>query len=225
MYKTILKVCLIGVFILGLTASVYGEPVLNPANGHYYQLFEDSVGLVWGEANDAATNYMLNGMRGHLATITSASEEAFLLATFPIIGGPHIWLGGFQSANSASMSSGWHWVTNEVWSYTNWDSIEPNDDNPPEDNQENCLEYTNGVAAWNDESCYSERDYYLVEYEPNTVGNIYYNNCPASYCPLSNCFIPVPGMTGCFNVGPQLTYCGCTFPCLPPSCVVHVPIL
>ena len=40
MGKTILKAFFVSMFILGLTLSVYGQPVLNPSNGHYYEALD-----------------------------------------------------------------------------------------------------------------------------------------------------------------------------------------
>jgi len=232
MIKATLKIFFASAFILILTVSVYAEPIAsgtvgpvqNPENGHYYEVVYVNPEMTWNEANAAASASIYNGMRGYLATITSASEEAFLLSTFGIIGGPHIWFGGFQSTNSASMSSGWHWITYEAWSYTHWDSTEPNDDSPPENNQENCLEYTDGVPAWNDESCDSGRNYYIVEFEPSNTSGVLITRCPPGSCGLSYCmtFIPIPGWTGCLEIGLNLV-CGCTPPCPPSSCVLYIP--
>jgi len=67
---------------------------------------------------------------GHLATITSEAENAFIygLASNNIalwhslpngcVLGP--WLGGTQPTGSSEPGGGWRWVTGETWSYTNW---------------------------------------------------------------------------------------------------------
>ncbi len=61
----------------------------------------------------------------HLATITSAAEDAFVSGLLPSSGladRSHYWLGG-------TFTSIWNWVTGEVWSpvsYTNWWLGEPN---------------------------------------------------------------------------------------------------
>lgn len=138
---------------------LYAQPILNSSNGHYYQLVYRAQGITWYDARNAAASMTFNGWQGHLATVTSNSEEAFLLNNFPEIGGPeNIWLGGSDEA----IEGNWRWITGETWSYTNWDasSGEPNGGS-----LENCLEYTDGVAAWNDQSCDSQRLYFLVEYE------------------------------------------------------------
>src|SRR5207244_546216 len=86
-----------------------------------------SQGSTWDEANAAANAKTFNGMHGHLATLDSPSENQFLVKQFPqaIAGG--YWLGGFQLHGLLDPAAGWQWVTGEPWSYTNWNSGEPND--------------------------------------------------------------------------------------------------
>ena len=57
---------------------------------------------------------------GHLATITSESEQAFIetLNTHDL----SLWIGGYRENEND-----WKWVTGEDWDYTNWGDGEPND--------------------------------------------------------------------------------------------------
>ena len=55
---------------------VPGSPTFNPANGHYYQLVESN--LSWSAAKAAAEASSYGGAQGHLATITSQSENDFV---------------------------------------------------------------------------------------------------------------------------------------------------
>jgi hypothetical protein len=50
----------------------------------------------------AAQTHSFNGLPGYLATITSASENAFLAASFPERSEPdqNGWLGGFQDVSA-----------------------------------------------------------------------------------------------------------------------------
>jgi hypothetical protein len=62
---------------------------------------------------------------GHLATITAAAENQFLAdLSLPSQGGAiSYWTGGIR----ASAGSGpWIWITGEAWSYSNFDTSEPN---------------------------------------------------------------------------------------------------
>lgn len=105
----------------------------NPENGHYYWLF-GSPDLIWEEANQAASTETYLGLQGHLATITSAEEQAFVESITSLsISFPGIWLGGFQSADAAEPDSGWQWVTGEPFDYTHWGGGEPSDSNDDED--------------------------------------------------------------------------------------------
>ena len=73
--------------------------------GHRYQLVAKRKS--GAEANAAAT---ANG--GHLATINSAAEQAFLIDTFgpSLPQGEGTWVGGFKTAGGAK----WQWVTDEA---------------------------------------------------------------------------------------------------------------
>jgi hypothetical protein len=86
-------------------------------------------GISWTDANAAAQ--ALVGV-WHLATVTSAAENNFIFGLFS--GKPEFynccvsgngngpWLGGFSSGIGIN---DWHWVTGEVFSFTNWGPFEP----------------------------------------------------------------------------------------------------
>ncbi len=96
----------------------------------------------------------------HLATVTSAEEDAFIVETFgelPLFGK---WLGGFQAPNGEEPGGGWGWVTGEAWDYTNWNDGEPNNAGG---NEEHLEYWDNG--RWNDEGYLPLVTGYLVEYE------------------------------------------------------------
>jgi hypothetical protein len=79
--------------------------------GNCYSVFRNSAS--WEEAK-----LQCEKMGGHLATISSAEENAFigsLLGTDETV--PSYWLGGYRSLSG---ENGWQWVTGEEWSYTNW---------------------------------------------------------------------------------------------------------
>ena len=100
-----------------------------PTAGNAYLPVLCPAGISWTASRAAA-----DALPGdwHLATITSAGENAFL---FDLIdddpaywscclsnnsGGP--WLGAYASANGVN---DWQWVTGEPFSYTNWGHLEP----------------------------------------------------------------------------------------------------
>jgi len=85
-------------------------------NGHFYARFD--IGVLWTEARDHALQ-----LGGHLATITSAAENAFVasVAADGFLNVKH--LGGYREGST------WRWVTGEPWQYTSWYPGEPNNGN------------------------------------------------------------------------------------------------
>gem|GEM_PF-1119184 len=81
--------------------------------GHRYEYYPNA-DISWTQARA-----MCQSLGGHLVTITSAEEQAFIESTFP---GTTGWIGGYGDNN------GWSWVTGEPFGgYTHWKSGEPND--------------------------------------------------------------------------------------------------
>lgn len=101
-------------------AAAQAAPVTWSGNGHTYDVVYAS-GISWTSARTAATS--TSGW--DLVTVTSAAEQAFVNSLLTP-GGGEFWFGGFQTPSSTSASTGWHWVTGEAWSYTNWAGGEPN---------------------------------------------------------------------------------------------------
>ena len=121
-------------------------------NGHWYQLRLAGYPATWDSCRSAS-----DMIGGHLATLTSAEEHAFVgsyAAQFPSgwsagLGfGPV--LGGRQTIPSGGPSLDWQWVTGEPWKFTAWGNGEPNDHGacgPGED--EPFLAFIT-PRAWND---------------------------------------------------------------------------
>ena len=100
-------------------------------NGHAYEFVQGTL-VGWEEASAAAQAMTFQGVSGHLATITSETEQLFLNSIpsldpefFP--DAIAMWLGGFQATPSDPPDQGWAWVTGEAWSFTDWQKGEPND--------------------------------------------------------------------------------------------------
>jgi hypothetical protein len=96
--------------------------VVNEANGHLYAAV---TGLVtWSQASNLA-RVVVGGVTGHLATITSSQEQAFVRGMLPIsnLGGVvYARLGGFDQGSEGS----WRWITGEPYTFGNWFNGEPN---------------------------------------------------------------------------------------------------
>ncbi len=124
--KTMKKTVLVILMICAVTAPAFaGTPVLNPGNGHYYEVVEASTS--WPDADTGAQAKSHLSVQGHLATITSAAEQAFVTSLM-VSDSPnqHCWAGGYQPDGAAEPGGGWSWVTGETWSFTSWYPGEPN---------------------------------------------------------------------------------------------------
>jgi len=94
-------------------------------NGHTYAIFDKS--LTWQEAKEYCES-----LGGHLVTITSKEEQDFVVSLLQKGDKWQYWLGG----NDVDSKENWQWVTNEPWSYTNWNPGQP-------DNIGHCLQMFN----------------------------------------------------------------------------------
>jgi len=79
-------------------------------NGHSYYRSTGSAFWTTARANCLA-------MGGHLVTITSSGEQSFIFGRWP-----SGWIGLTDEVSEGT----WRWVTGETYSYTNWNSGEPN---------------------------------------------------------------------------------------------------
>ena len=66
---------------------------LFPANGHSYEVVRGGILLTWPQAKELAESMVLDGVRGHLATITSREENDWIVANTDL-GSDHVWIGG-----------------------------------------------------------------------------------------------------------------------------------
>lgn len=162
--KTVFTICLVA-----LAARVAdAQPLYNPANGHYYEYVPQQP-IMWPEARFAAASRVFNGSPGHLATITSPQENAFVTSLIDRPGLVEAWIGAYQPTPAVPAASGWAWVTGEPFVYTNWDSDEPNDVNGTENELGIWGPAGDGIlGSWNDQEfpIYGRNNIhgYVVEY-------------------------------------------------------------
>ena len=151
-------------FIL-FSAQVTANPIFFVGTGHYYEVFL-APGTTWAEAKAGAESHSYLGIQGHLVTISSAAENTFVFDTF-ILPTNANWLGGFQDENASAPDEGWHWVTGEPFSYTNWNPRgEPNDGGPVNDEDRLHMPPQDG-GFWNDVKSLGYTNFtdgYVVEY-------------------------------------------------------------
>lgn len=123
-------------------------PTASGGNDHYYARIAQA--LTWEQARVAAQQ-----LGGHLATITSAAENAFI-TPLVIDGSNNVsHLGGYRVQN------GWAWVTGEPWGYSNWYPGEPNNNS----GDENFLATWVSPGTWND-IFPSYLAHFVVEWDP-----------------------------------------------------------
>lgn len=153
------------------SGSADAAPVLNLANGHYYDLVDSP--LNWSDADAAASSQTFLGVVGHLVTITDAQENLFLTTTFGGGNGAgtlHLhWIGGFQPVGSSEPAGGWSWITAEPFVFNNWWPGEPNNSG----GAENRIVFDHGVTAngkgWNDLRGTNVVRGYVVEFDVAAV--------------------------------------------------------
>ncbi len=116
--------------------------VVFPNNGHAYLLAGGAAPISWSDARSASL-----AMGGHLATVSSAAEQTFLLTFLSSVSFGEVWIGGVQTSGASEPDGGWGWDNGEPLTLANWGPGEPNNYG----DGEACM----GLRAdgWNDEDC------------------------------------------------------------------------
>jgi hypothetical protein len=166
----------------------WATPILDSSTGHYYDVIfvpvdQDGNGITWDNARVAALAHFYAGLEGHLATITSASEDGFVGQAVANAGFGEFWAGGYQDPSAGDIindpQAGWTWVNgggafsgnNGGPGYANWNGGEPNDYYYP--GSEQFLGLNLGVAGgFNDEGNLGNIAGYVIEYDPNTIRDV-----------------------------------------------------
>ena len=151
-----------------------GGGLYNPDNGHFYEFVEHGSNISWTAAKTAAGTRTFAGMTGYLATVTSASEQAFVSSKLQGQGwfaasdanvegiwtwadgpedGQEFWQGTRSSSNCVYLS-----CTATSGRYNNWASGEPNDAGG-----EDYAHFLDG-GEWNDYPDSASITKYLTEY-------------------------------------------------------------
>ncbi|MCB9989688.1 MAG: type I secretion C-terminal target domain-containing protein [Rhodospirillales bacterium] len=166
-----------GLDISTISSILFANPnvVYSNATGSFYQYV--STTQTWDNADTAAQAATLNGVAGHLVTITTAAENSYVASLI----GASIWIG----ANDVDTESTWTWTGGleqgvSFWQglaagttlnnmYTNWNAGEPNEYGTGED----YLEFqTSGV--WNDNGGPNQTALargYVIEWEAGLMGD------------------------------------------------------
>ena len=149
--------------------------VQNGTFGHYYLLVAGPVS--WQGAQSAASTLPLfRGVAGHLVTISSAAENAFVKN---VAGGNNIWIGGNKTGTMWTFTAGPEAGT--TITYTNWNSGSPGGNT--------CLS-TLGTGFWVDTNC-ATLQAYVVEYECPYGGVFTAAGCSIAADPVNGHFYEV----------------------------------
>lgn len=148
--------------LLGWRISGFSEDILDLSGmipvdaveykGHYYRLYK--AGTVSG-SSEALQFCQQQG--GHLATITSAEENAFLYNYILSQGCDSAYFGLTDGAHEGE----WAWCTGEEVSYQNWGSGEANDQDENEDWAMFYYKFSDGT--WND-GVFAENSAFICEW-------------------------------------------------------------
>src|SRR5687767_109188 len=97
-------------------AQFISPPVVNPANGHTYQLTGQTS---WAHAQMHAVK-----AGGNLVTINDAVEQNFVFSQFGNYNGQNrsLWIG----FNDAEVEGQFTWISRQAPTYTNWGPGQPN---------------------------------------------------------------------------------------------------
>ncbi len=138
----------------------------DPDNGHFYQVISDP-NISWTDAKTAADASTLFGLKGYLATLTSAAENTFAYEKAQFDG----WIGGSDAASPGV----WAWADGpenglQFWSgtvggtavarqYNNWAPNQPDDSG----GNQQYLRFL-GAGAWDDYDNTGFSPGYLIEF-------------------------------------------------------------
>ena len=109
-------------------STITGFTSQNNYNGHSYYRSTGTANWTTARSNCVA-------MGGHLVTVTSSGENSFLFG---------LWPSGWIGLTDEVTEGTWKWVTGETFSYTNWNSGEPNNSG-----NEDYIQFVSG-GRWND---------------------------------------------------------------------------
>jgi hypothetical protein len=139
MKKIFITICSVA-FLLGTFNIAQGAFIYNHATGHWYDTVSSAPDGSWMSAENNAI-----ALGGHLVTINDAAEEAWLRAVFG--GQTRYWIG----FNDAASEGTWVWSSGEPVTYTNWDTLEPNNMTPPAIGEDYAvINWNTTTGGWND---------------------------------------------------------------------------
>ena len=146
------------------TPALTGFTSQNNYNGHSY--YRSTGSATWTTARQNCIN-----MSGHLVTITTSAENSFIY---------NLWPSGWIGLTDEVTEGTWRWVTGETYSYSSWNSGEPNNSG-----NEDYIQFV-GAGKWNDLNNSSSLPYvlefeYVVTYTSWVLFKTVYTNSSGYY--------------------------------------------
>jgi Ca2+-binding RTX toxin-like protein len=144
-----------------ITVNGFDVQVFDFKNNSYAYIPNEQA-IAWSVAKTQAEGVFFEGVAGHLATVTSAEENGFIVENIlPVVeaeGNNYAWLGGTDKEKEGT----WKWITGETWNYQNW-----NVDRPYDNNTYNYLFVSTYNSLWYDlyDATSSNLNGYIIEFE------------------------------------------------------------
>lgn len=108
--------------LLFFTTSAMAVPVQwtveDGGNGHWYEYISGE--SAWDVANSYANSQVLDGITGHMATVSSEAEDDFIRSLVVRPDDVETWEGDYWLGAQVAENGSWQWVTGESMDYTNW---------------------------------------------------------------------------------------------------------
>lgn len=140
------------------------------ANGNAYQYIAGTI--TWDAAKTAAEAMTFNGASGHLVTLHSAEETAFINPLYS--GDPNTTVfGPWIGLNDIAVEGVYEWVTGEAVTYTFWGAGEPN--NAGNEDAAHLWGATSGrpLGSWNDWAVGVQNSAgFIVEFEASEMSSV-----------------------------------------------------
>lgn len=161
--KSLFRILTVAATVLSANAA-FAQPSYDLTTNHAYEVVYTSA-MNFDQAKTYAEGLTLQGVAGHLVTITSPEEQAFVES----LGAPqNAWIGAYQAGyplpddeGGIHQADGWTWITGEPWGYTAWSAGEPNDAG----NNEDCGHWWLNNNSWNDINCANNYGAMIVEWD------------------------------------------------------------
>jgi hypothetical protein len=160
-------------FFTALVLSMSAHAVPVQFGSSFYEAIDSQSQISWDDAKAAAEGMSFNGHQGHLAIITSAAEDQFIIDQFDVFSNPidinngDLFLGpwiGLSALFDSGDANNYSWVdgTSLLPGYEGWATDEPSGDGR---HVQYLTLLSRSLLGWNDQNTTATPNRYIVEYE------------------------------------------------------------